>query len=287
MQQFEYKVVPAPDKGTKVKGLRTPAERYARALSDLMNQLSQDGWEYWRADTLPSEERKGLTGSVTVFHNLLVFRRPSAEVLAQAAQGRLPPPTATPVLASALSAGDSWGAKATPKGSAATFPPPAATIPPPAATIPAPAAVVPAPAAVAAAAPLRPFAPEGRAPSLSAQRGWSEDIPPTTSPVAPPVTPAETGAGSVALDTADHTGHDTPYEPPHEAAPHSETTYSEVPYSEVPYSAAPDAAPPAEDHDEVENLFYTDVHDDSTRDTESGDDETHDDVTSPDDKSRP
>lgn len=73
--QFEYKVVPAPTRGLKAKGLKTPAARYANALSQLMNELAAEGWEYQRAETLPSEERSGLTGRSVVEHNMLIFRR--------------------------------------------------------------------------------------------------------------------------------------------------------------------------------------------------------------------
>lgn len=90
MQTHEYLAVPAPAKGMKVKGLKTPAERYAHALSAAINDLAADGWEYWRAETLPSEERKGLTGSVTIYHSMLIFRRPSAEALARALQSASP-----------------------------------------------------------------------------------------------------------------------------------------------------------------------------------------------------
>ncbi|MGP9790771.1 DUF4177 domain-containing protein [Roseinatronobacter sp. NSM] len=83
MQSYEYLAVPAPVKGQKVKGLKTPAERYAHQLTLLLNDLAREGWEYWRADCLPSEERKGLTGTTTVHNNMLVFRRPSAETLAE------------------------------------------------------------------------------------------------------------------------------------------------------------------------------------------------------------
>jgi hypothetical protein len=80
MQRYEYKVVPAPVRGEKGRGLKTTVERFSNALSNLMNELSRDGWEYQRSDTLPAEERSGLTGRVTVYHNILVFRRPVAEV---------------------------------------------------------------------------------------------------------------------------------------------------------------------------------------------------------------
>ncbi len=72
---FEYKVVPAPVKGVKAKGVKGAEARFAHALSELMNHYAAEGWEYLRADTLPTEKRAGLTGKTTVFCNMLVFRR--------------------------------------------------------------------------------------------------------------------------------------------------------------------------------------------------------------------
>ena len=80
MQRYEYKVVPAPQKGTKTKGVKTPEGRFATSIEQLLNQLGRDGWEYQRAELLPSEERSGLTGSTTSWRNVLVFRRSAAEV---------------------------------------------------------------------------------------------------------------------------------------------------------------------------------------------------------------
>lgn len=75
MQRFEYKVVPSPRKGEKAREAKTTPDRFALALTTLMNKLGQDGWEYLRADTLPCDERVGFTGSKTTFQSLLVFRR--------------------------------------------------------------------------------------------------------------------------------------------------------------------------------------------------------------------
>ena len=75
MQFYEYTVIPAPARGEKVRGARTGAERFSYALLTEMNRMAANGWEYVRADVLPSEERSGLTGRSTVYHNLLVFRR--------------------------------------------------------------------------------------------------------------------------------------------------------------------------------------------------------------------
>lgn len=75
MSGWEYKVVPAPQKGVKAKGVKGPEERFAHALETLMNDMGTDGWEFQRAETLPSIERSGLTGSTTEWRNMMVFRR--------------------------------------------------------------------------------------------------------------------------------------------------------------------------------------------------------------------
>ncbi len=81
---FEYKVVPAPTRGRKIRGVKTPADRFAHALETAINALAEEGWEYLRTDTLPAEERQGLTGRTTVYQNMLVFRR-AVEVAEEAA----------------------------------------------------------------------------------------------------------------------------------------------------------------------------------------------------------
>lgn len=76
--RFEYRVVPAPAKGKKAKGVKTPQARFALGVEAVLNEMAADGWEYLRAELLPSEERSGLTGTVTRWRNVLVFRRPVA-----------------------------------------------------------------------------------------------------------------------------------------------------------------------------------------------------------------
>ena len=75
MQRYEYKVIPAPIKGEKTRTAKTTADRFGVALTNLMNDLGSEGWDYVRADALPCDERVGLTGSRTIFLNVLVFRR--------------------------------------------------------------------------------------------------------------------------------------------------------------------------------------------------------------------
>ncbi len=105
MSVFEYKVVAAPVRGLKGKGIKGTQARFANALQTVMNDLAKDGWEYQRTDTLPLEERQGLTGKSTTFQNMLVFRRaltaeadPVLEVAAliEDQTGRFDKPDTTP-----------------------------------------------------------------------------------------------------------------------------------------------------------------------------------------------
>ncbi len=82
MSSYEYTVIPAPARGEKTRGAKTGIDRFAATLTDTLNQMAGDGWEYVRAETLPAEERSGLTSRTTVYHNLLVFRRALAQTAA-------------------------------------------------------------------------------------------------------------------------------------------------------------------------------------------------------------
>ncbi len=104
MPDFEYTVIPAPARGEKTRAAKTPADRYAHALTQALNGMAAQGWEYVRAETLPSEERSGLTGRATVWMNVLVFRRPLAVSVASPAAA-IPQP-ATPVVVPASPEGE-------------------------------------------------------------------------------------------------------------------------------------------------------------------------------------
>ncbi|MDO5631284.1 MAG: DUF4177 domain-containing protein [Paracoccus sp. (in: a-proteobacteria)] len=107
MKNHEYTVIPAPERGERIKGLKTPGERYAHTLSAEINRMAADGWEYVRAETLPSEERSGLTGRQTVYLNLLVFRRALTPLTAaEPAQTKTVPQPEYPVAATAPAASE-------------------------------------------------------------------------------------------------------------------------------------------------------------------------------------
>ncbi|WP_428928554.1 DUF4177 domain-containing protein [Marinibacterium sp. SX1] len=75
MPQFEYKVVPAPTRGDKVKGVKQPEARFAHSVESVLNRMAEGGWEFVRAEMLPNEERSGLSKTTREWRNLLIFRR--------------------------------------------------------------------------------------------------------------------------------------------------------------------------------------------------------------------
>lgn len=79
MQRFEYRALPAPKKGKKAKGVRGSAGRFAHGVTEALNEMAAEGWDYVRSDTMPSEERSGLTSKTTVFQTVMIFRRPLLE----------------------------------------------------------------------------------------------------------------------------------------------------------------------------------------------------------------
>lgn len=96
MQKFEYKAVAAPNRGEKGRGMKTTADRFANALTHVMNDMAREGWEYLRADTLPCEERSGLTSRTISFQHVLVFRRLLTASIAERPALPLPAPIRAP-----------------------------------------------------------------------------------------------------------------------------------------------------------------------------------------------
>ena len=93
MQYCEFRVVPAPRRGKKAKGVKTAEERFALALSELMNRMGAEGWEYQRSDSLPCETKSLWGGSKVEMQTVLVFHR----MLVQAAPVMQPAVVAAPM----------------------------------------------------------------------------------------------------------------------------------------------------------------------------------------------
>ncbi len=125
MTTYAYKVVPAPTKGQRAKGVKTREGRFANALEVVMNELGAQGWEYQRTDTLPCEERAGLTGRTTTFQNMLVFRRAIEAEAAPAPRELDPAPVALAAPAPAIAKPEERAPEdATESGAAAPDDPP-------------------------------------------------------------------------------------------------------------------------------------------------------------------
>ena len=103
MQSHEYRVIPAPRRGVKIKGARTPEDRFARAVEGEMNRMARDGWEFVRSDTLPCEQKASwFSKPATVFQTLLVFRRAKVEEATVPFGAAVPPPLAHQTMSPAV-----------------------------------------------------------------------------------------------------------------------------------------------------------------------------------------
>lgn len=97
---YEYKVVPAPLRAAKIKGLKTVADRFAQTLAERINAESAGGWQFVRTETLPCEERSRLGSAkvtqqvVMVFVRTLGATRPDAGAALAAVQGGAAAPAA-------------------------------------------------------------------------------------------------------------------------------------------------------------------------------------------------
>jgi hypothetical protein len=76
MTHYDYKVVPAPKRAKRVKGVRTPGDLFALTLTDAINEVARQGWEYVRAEHMPAEASRGwFRSAVAEEQTVLVFRR--------------------------------------------------------------------------------------------------------------------------------------------------------------------------------------------------------------------
>lgn len=76
MQKFEYMTIPAPRRAKRAKGVKGVPARFAHAVTEAMNALAADGWEYLETQMLPYDAPKGmLGGKVENFQAIMMFRR--------------------------------------------------------------------------------------------------------------------------------------------------------------------------------------------------------------------
>lgn len=109
MSKYEYRVIAAPRKAARAKGARTPQDKFARTLTDVINGEANLGWEFQRAESLPVDEKKGMLSAATEsYHSVLVFRREIKSAITKATPRRR---EAAPKVASAMRLGPADSAK--------------------------------------------------------------------------------------------------------------------------------------------------------------------------------
>lgn len=76
MTSYDYKVVPAPRRARKIKGVKRPEELFAMTLTEAINEVARQGWEYVCTESLVAEGPGSWfrRGSSTE-HTVMVFRR--------------------------------------------------------------------------------------------------------------------------------------------------------------------------------------------------------------------
>ena len=76
MTAYDYKVVPAPRRARKIKGVKGPDELFAMTLAEAINEVARQGWEYVRTETLIAEGPGGwFRRGISSDHTVMIFRR--------------------------------------------------------------------------------------------------------------------------------------------------------------------------------------------------------------------
>ncbi|MEM6636209.1 MAG: hypothetical protein AAF667_09980 [Pseudomonadota bacterium] len=77
---YEYRIVPAPSIVSSGWGLRRRKDAQLAQLSDLMNDMTEVGWEFQRSEFVPAP--RSLLGLRAADKHVLVFRRPKNRAVA-------------------------------------------------------------------------------------------------------------------------------------------------------------------------------------------------------------
>lgn len=73
---YEYKCVGAPERPKRSRRAKTPSDRVARAMEEIIQKAAGNGWEYLRTDLVPVTEKSSFLGRAQEVHRaVMVFRR--------------------------------------------------------------------------------------------------------------------------------------------------------------------------------------------------------------------
>jgi hypothetical protein len=83
---YEYRVIPAPRRLKRIKGVSSTAELFAATLTETINAEARGGWEYVRSESLAAEEPGGwLRRGAVVEETMMIFRRPRRQAFPEPA----------------------------------------------------------------------------------------------------------------------------------------------------------------------------------------------------------
>ena len=75
MERYEYRLEAVPTKSKRYKGLPKSEDAFALTVTDEINDLAKDGWEFFRIETINETRRAGLFGTKTETHEYMMYRR--------------------------------------------------------------------------------------------------------------------------------------------------------------------------------------------------------------------
>lgn len=74
--RYEYLALPAPSQTKSAKGQKTAVDRLAVAMTEMINKMAAEGWEFMRTETLTVEDRPHrFSKTVERIETVVVFRR--------------------------------------------------------------------------------------------------------------------------------------------------------------------------------------------------------------------
>ena len=89
MKKYEYKIVPAPVvPGGSWFGWKKD-DGFTNTVTDMLNELGNCGWSYVRSETLTLRKRRWYGRSNYIRHEVLVFRRVTADSVAAEDRARI------------------------------------------------------------------------------------------------------------------------------------------------------------------------------------------------------
>lgn len=75
MSVYEFKMIPAPERPARMKGLARGEDQFCATLTNVVNEMAADGWEYVRCEALPCSRSRWAFWARRTERQVFVFRR--------------------------------------------------------------------------------------------------------------------------------------------------------------------------------------------------------------------